>query len=80
MANAASSFDPQIILDIRSAALVFPDAGSIRFLRRIGVRSVILHRDLAPGTNWHGTADRPITGLGINRRKEGHLVIYDLGR
>jgi hypothetical protein len=80
MANAASSFDPQVILDIRTAALAFPDARSVRFLRHIGVRTVILHRDLAPGTDWQGTSDRPIAGLGITRRKEGHLVVYDLGR
>ncbi len=80
LANAASSFDPQIILDIRSAALAFPDARSVRFLRRIGVRSVILHRDLAVGTDWQDTADRSIAGLGITRREQGDLVIYHLGR
>jgi hypothetical protein len=80
MANAASSFDPQVILDVRSASQTFPDAGSVRFLRGIGVRSVILHRDLAFGTDWQFTADRSIAGLGITRRDEGDLVVYDLGR
>lgn len=80
MANAASSFDPQAILDVRSASQTFPDAGSVRFLRGIGVRSVILHRDLAFGTDWQFTADRSIAGLGITRRDEGDLVVYDLGR
>jgi hypothetical protein len=79
MANAGGGFDPQIILDIRSAALGFPDGGSGRFLSRIGVRSVILHRELAFGTPWQDTAGRPVAGLGITRREEGELVVYDLG-
>jgi hypothetical protein len=79
MANAASSFDAQVTLDVRSAGHAFPDARSVRFLRRIGVRSVVLHRDLAFGSDWQGTAKRSIAGLGIRRRDEGRLVIYDLG-
>jgi hypothetical protein len=79
MANAASSFDPQVILDIRSAARGFPDVASVRYLRHIGVRSVLLHRKLAAGTDWQDTAARSIAGLGITRRDEGELVMYDLG-
>jgi hypothetical protein len=80
MANAASSFDTQVTLDIRSAAEAFPDARSVRFLRSVGVRSVILHRKLAFGTDWKNTAARSIAGLGITRRDQGGLVIYHLGR
>jgi hypothetical protein len=40
---------------------------------------VILHRDLAFGTPWQDTADRPIAGLGITRRDEGELVVFGLG-
>jgi len=80
MANAASSFDPQVILDVRAAAQVFPDPASVQFLRGVGVRSVILHRDLAFGTPWQDTADRSVAGLRITRRDEGSLVLYDLGR
>jgi hypothetical protein len=80
MANAASSFDPQVTLDIRSAAEAFPDARSVRFLRSVGVRSVILHRKLAFGTDWKNTAARSIAGLGITRRDQGGLIIYHLGR
>jgi hypothetical protein len=80
MANAASSFDPQVILDIRKASLEFPDARSVRFLRSTGVRSVILHRDLARGTEWKGTAHRSVAGLKITRREQGALVIYRLAR
>jgi hypothetical protein len=80
MADGALSFDPQVILNVRAAAQAFPDATSVQFLRSIGVRSVILHRDLAFGTPWQDTADRPVTGLRITRRDEGNLVLYELGR
>jgi hypothetical protein len=80
MANAASSFDPQVILDVREASRTFPDARSVRFLRRTGVRTVILHRDLARRTEWADTADRSVAGLEITRRRQGNLVIYHLAR
>jgi hypothetical protein len=79
MANAASSFEPQVVAVVRAAAKVFPDASSVQFLRHIGVRSVIVHRDLAVDTPWQNVSERSIAGLGITRRNEGELVIYDLG-
>jgi hypothetical protein len=79
MANAASSFDPRIVAAVRATSASFPDAPSVRFLRQIGVRSVILHRDLAFGTAWQNTGERSIAGLGITRLDEGDLVIYKLG-
>jgi hypothetical protein len=79
MANFASAFDPQVVLNIRSASFAFPDVSSLRFLRGIGVRTVILHRDLAFGTPWQGTADRSIAALRITRRDVGDLVVYRLG-
>jgi hypothetical protein len=50
----------------------------VQFLRLIGVRSVIVHRDLALDTPWQNVSERSIAGLGITRRNEGELVIYDL--
>jgi hypothetical protein len=79
MANAASSFDPRLVADIRRSSKTFPNADSVRFLRFIGVRSVVFHRDLARGTAWQAVPSRPIAGLGITRHDDGDLVIYDLG-
>jgi hypothetical protein len=79
MANSAASFDPTVILNMRTAVQNFPDAQSVRFLRRIGVRSVILHRRFAVGGIWRDAANRPVAGLGITRRYDGDLVIFDLG-
>jgi hypothetical protein len=78
LVNGAGSFDPNLLAQVRNATTAFPDSASVRLLRRLGVRSVIFHRDLAVGTEYQGTADRSIAGLGITRRNEGELVIYRL--
>ncbi|HLY93405.1 MAG TPA: hypothetical protein VKP14_01010, partial [Gaiellaceae bacterium] len=79
MANAASSFDPAVVTGIRETSKVFPNPESVRFFRRLGIRSVVLHRDLARGTPWQAVPRRSIAGLGITRRNEGDLVVYLLG-
>ena len=79
MANAASSFDPEVVKVVRVAAARFPDRASVEFLRHIGVRSVVVHRDLARGTPWQGVWKRPIAGLGLTRHDDGELVVYGLG-
>jgi hypothetical protein len=78
LVNGAGSFDPNLLAEVRNATTAFPDAASVRLLRRLGVRSVIFHRDLGVGTEWQKTADRSIAGLGITREDEGELVIYRL--
>ena len=80
LANAASSFDPRVVAAVRSVSKRFPSPGSVRFLRRIGVRSVVLHRDLARGTPWRTVARRSPAGFGLTRRDEGALVVFELGR
>jgi hypothetical protein len=76
LVNGAGSFDPNLLTQIRDATTSFPDSASVRLLRGLGVRSVILHRDLAVGTDWQNVADRPTAGFGISRRDEGNLVVY----
>ncbi|MGH2933712.1 MAG: hypothetical protein ACRDL2_04250 [Gaiellaceae bacterium] len=80
MANAASSFDPVVVADIRRASTNFPNPPSVRFFRRLGIRTVILHRSLARRTPWRDVAGRSIVGLGITRSDTGDLVVYRLGR
>jgi hypothetical protein len=79
LVNGAGSFDPNLLVEIRTVTTAFPDTASVQLFRRLGVRSVIFHRSLALGTDWQNTAERPIAGLGITRRDEGDLVIYGLG-
>lgn len=80
LANAASSFDPAIVAEIRTVSQRFPDRASVGLFRRLGIRSVVLHRGLARGTPWAGVPARSIAGLGITRRDEGGIVVYALGR
>jgi hypothetical protein len=58
----------------------FPSRATVARLRRFGVRSVVLHLDRAPGTPQAGAAAQPVSGLGLDRRRSGRLVIYKLDR
>ncbi len=76
--NGASGFVPRELGQLRADVADFPSAASIAVLRDLGVRSVVLHPDLADGTPWAGAGDRPTAGLGITRRAAGDAVVYDL--
>jgi hypothetical protein len=78
MANAASSFDPRVVAEIRITSESFPNATSVGLFCSLGIRSVILHRDLARGTPWAKVPARSIAGLPITRHDAGNLVIYRL--
>jgi hypothetical protein len=78
IANGVGSFAPNFYDRIKNPSKTFPDASSVAALRDLGIRSVVLHRDRAPGTDWEDVAGRPITGLGITREDEGNLIVYRL--
>jgi hypothetical protein len=78
LVNGASSIEPQSTTRIFQAATNFPDAPSITFLRRVGVRTVVIHRNFAAGTPWELTATRSVAGLGISRAERGPTVVYRL--
>ena len=77
--NGQMSFVPCLLARVRREVRSFPDAASIAMLRAIGVNTVVLHTDLAQGTPWAETVDRPTEGLGIGRREIGDEIIYSLG-
>jgi hypothetical protein len=78
MANGNTSYLPPSLARIRDMT-GFPDAASVAMLRAAGYRSVIVHLDLVPGTPWQDVAQRPTAGLGVTRRQDGQLLIFDLG-
>ncbi len=78
MVNGRSSFIPRQFLAITSAVTGFPDAQSVTRLRRLGVRSVVLHRDRLRGTPWAAWRSRPVGGLGLTRTVSDRLVTYRL--
>jgi hypothetical protein len=76
--NGRASFQPALTTAIAGDVAGFPDRLSVARLRALGVRTVVLHPDLAAGTSW-ATADRkPISGLGLLRERRGDVVVFHL--
>lgn len=78
MVNGRSSINPVFTTRLLAQMTGFPDAASVARLRRLGVRTVVLHADRAAGTPWASWRRRPV-GEGVRRTVRGPLVIYDLG-
>jgi hypothetical protein len=79
MTNGIGAFTPDLARQLEQVRTpAFPDRGSVRFLRRLGVRTVVLHTDLARGTLWAGAAKKPVEGLSLRRERRGALVLYHL--
>ena len=78
LANGNSGFNPPQQEQLREATKSFPDAESVAALRAKGVRTVVVVRSRASGTDWEHAADKPVTGLGITRRDLGDAVVYAL--
>jgi hypothetical protein len=76
--NGTSGFTPPRLDEIRQVTATFPDAVSIDYLRRLGVRNVIILRDRVGGTPWQTTIDQPVDALGIQREDLGESVVYRL--
>jgi hypothetical protein len=74
--NGRGSFDPAFFERLTERVTGFPDRASVELLRAMGVRSVVLHEALAPGTPWAGAAARPLRGLPLRRVGGRGLVIY----
>jgi len=78
LANGSSGFDPQSTVEVRAAAMTFPDTVSIQALKAHGVLTVVLIRSRAIGGPWASLPDRPIDGLPVKRTDLGDAVVFDL--
>ena len=76
--NGRSSTEPGRIARVIERMRDFPDPGTVRELRRLGVATVIVHLDRAHGTAQEANGQKPIAGLGIRRYRDGPLLIYDV--
>jgi hypothetical protein len=76
IANGLVGFVPTSQENMRNATAGFPDAASVEYLRRLGVRSVIVLPGELGGTRWEGIADRPFGGLGITREEIDGAYLY----
>jgi hypothetical protein len=74
--NGRGSFDPAFFVRLTQRVTAFPDPASVRLLQGMGVRSVVLHEALAPGTPWAAAASRPLRGLPLRRVSGRGLVVY----
>ncbi len=86
-----STFDIPAVDDLRGGMNGFPDKASVEKLRYYGIRTVVLHTQIPKGLpaeqGWvipeppkpAEAALKPITGLGITRRRVGSVVIYEIG-
>jgi hypothetical protein len=86
-----STFDIPQLDDLRGGMAGFPDKASVEKLRFYGIRTVVLHTMLPKGlppemgfvsptpSDPAAAAAKPITGLGVTRRRAGSLVIYEIG-
>jgi hypothetical protein len=90
IAQGNSTFDLPAQDDLRGGMNGFPDKASVEKLRWYGIHTVVLHLKLPtlPGLHGKETAEppdvlaaaaKPITGLGVTRRRVGDIVIYTIG-
>ncbi len=78
LVNGYSRFMPCTSAGIRWAVRSFPDRRSVAFLESLGVRTVVLHTDLARDSPWRDVQRRPVLDLGLRTERVDHLVIYHL--
>lgn len=78
IANGGGAITPSRLVWIRQSAANFPDARSVALLRDLGLRTVILHPDLAVGTPWQDASQRPTDGLPLVREDKGDVILYHL--
>ncbi|HKH13456.1 MAG TPA: hypothetical protein VKA47_02255 [Solirubrobacterales bacterium] len=78
LVNGRSSVEPAWTARLVRSTHRFPNRASVERLRHVGVRSVILDLGLVAGTPQEHAAARPIAGLGIDRERRGHAVVYDI--
>lgn len=77
--NGVSGFNPSLQSQLRAQMLTFPDEQSVSALREIGVRTVLLHRDRAAGTEWESVYHRTLAGSrGIAITEVGDVVVFEL--
>jgi hypothetical protein len=73
LVNGRASFIPREYEALMRAIERFPDARSVRHLRRLGVRSVTVHPPLA-----RRTSAAPLRGLGLERQRGAGVVRFVL--
>jgi hypothetical protein len=78
LVNGVGGFSPDTMSRLQRTVYTFPDERSVMTLRRLGVRTVLLHPERTGGTPWANAATRPTHRLPLQRRVAGDTVVYQL--
>jgi hypothetical protein len=78
LVNGRASFIPRQYQALMNDMASFPDARSVRHLRRYGVRSVTVHLDRAGSRLATRASAGPLRGLGLERERRGSVVRFVL--
>jgi hypothetical protein len=77
--NGRGSFIPRGFERLLQVTARFPDARSVAYLRRLGVRSVTVHvTRTARGSPLRAASVRPLRGLDLERTRRGGVVLFVL--
>jgi hypothetical protein len=71
--NGRGSFKPASFDRLERLMWSFPAPETVALLRRMGVRTVVLHPDIVAGTPWEGWRRWPLSG-----EETGGVVLYRL--
>ena len=71
--NGRGSFKPTEFEELEQLMASFPDPRVLAYLRRLGVKTVVLHPDLVDGTVWEDWRSWPLRGTST-----GGVVLYRL--
>ena len=74
MLNGRSSFEPRFFVDAIRRTRCFPDEASIAYLRKAGVRAVVVHGD-QPGAARPRSCGPPARDSGVRGYRLGPLVV-----
>ena len=78
MVNGRASFIPREFERVMAVAQRFPDKRSVTFLRRLGVRSVVVHLAHTRGTPFADASTRSLRGLNLKRERRAGVVLFRL--
>jgi hypothetical protein len=80
VSNGIGSEMPHTYRALMSQMRGFPDQASVRVLRKLGYRLVVLHPQYVVGTPWAHAAGRSVRGLGLTRQARAGVIVYWLGK
>jgi hypothetical protein len=71
--NGRGSFKPTSFDRLENAMAAFPQPSLVAYLGELGVKTIVLHPDLVPGTVWENWRNWPLRGT-----RTGGVVLYRL--